>query len=73
MKRYIVITGTITYAIKGRDVLRRNGYNAELTRTVNATGNVGCGYGVSTNCESEQIRILFDRYGIRYLKISHEN
>ena len=35
MTRYKVITGTITYAIKGRDVLRRNGFNAELIRTVN--------------------------------------
>ena len=46
MKRYFIITGTITYAIKCRDALRQNGYKAELKRTVNSGGNVGCGYGV---------------------------
>ena len=25
MKRYIITTGTVTYAIKGRDLLRRKG------------------------------------------------
>lgn len=72
MTRYKVITGTITYAIKGRDVLRRNGFNAELIRTVNAAGNVGCGYGISTNCEKETIIELFNRYGIKLLKITQE-
>lgn len=72
MKRYFVITGTITYAIKGRDVLRRGGYHAELTRTVHASGNVGCGYGIITNCNPEQIKALFEQYGIRYLEI-HEH
>jgi hypothetical protein len=70
MTRYKVITGTITYAIKGRDVLRKNGFKAELIRTVNAAGSVGCGYGISTNCDEETIIDLFNRYGIKYLKIS---
>ena len=70
MKRYNVITGTITYAIKGRDVLRRNGFRAELMRTVNAAGNVGCGYGIATNCDEETIIELFNRYGIKFLRIN---
>lgn len=69
MKRYFVITGTITYAIKGRDVLRRSGFHAELTRTVHAGGNVGCGYGIITNCDPDRIQNIFFEYGIRYLQI----
>ncbi len=69
MKRYFVITGTITYAIKGRDALRRGGCHAELKRTVNATGNVGCGYGVLTNCDLNRIKSIFSKFGIRYLQI----
>lgn len=70
MQRYVVITGTITYAIKGRDVLRRLGYHAQMTRTVHADNNVGCGYGIITNCEPERVKQVFAEYGIRYLQIS---
>ena len=69
MKRYFVITGTITYAIKCRDALRAHGYKAELKRTVNAGGNVGCGYGVVTVCDLEDIKDILFKYSIRYLQI----
>ncbi len=72
MNRYFIVTGTITYAIKGRDVLRRNGYHAEMTRTVQSTGNVGCGYGVLTDCKPEKIKTLFSENGIRYLQIKQQ-
>lgn len=72
MQRYYVITGTITYAIKCRDALRRSGYHAELKRTVNATGNVGCGYGVLTVGERQTIEKLLQKNGIRYLQIKED-
>lgn len=72
MKRYFVITGTITYAIKGRDALRRGGCKAELKKAVNMGGNVGCGYGVVTNCDLEKIKNVFSRYGVRYLQIKED-
>ncbi|MBQ3088825.1 MAG: DUF3343 domain-containing protein [Clostridia bacterium] len=69
MKRYFVITGTITYAIKCRDALRRHGYKAELKRTVNSGGNVGCGYGVIAVCSLDEIKEILFMYSIRYLQI----
>lgn len=72
MKRYFIITGTITYAIKGRDVLRRNGFNAEIKRAINLSGNVGCGYGIQTNCNPETAVSLFERSGVKYLQIKEE-
>ena len=72
MKRYFVITGTITYAIKCRDALRQHGYKAELKRTVNTGGNVGCGYGVITDCSLEEIKDILLKYSIRYLQIKGE-
>ena len=69
MKRYFIITGTITYAIKCRDALRHYGYKAELKRTVNTGGNVGCGYGVVTVCSLENIKDILFEYSIRYLQI----
>ena len=72
MQRYFIITGTITYAIKCRDVLRQNGYKAELKRAVNLGGNVGCGYGVVTVCDIKEIEKLLSKYAIRYLQIKKE-
>ena len=69
MKRYFIITGTITDAIKCRDALRRSGYKAEMKRTVSYVGNVGCGYGVVTICSLETIKSILSEYGIRYLQI----
>ena len=72
MKRYFIITGTITYAIKCRDALRLNGYKAELKRTVNSGGNVGCGYGVVTVCDINEIKKIMSEYAIRYLQIKRD-
>lgn len=72
MKRYFIITGTITYAIKCRDALRENGYKAELKRTVNTGGNVGCGYGVVTIAKLNEIKRILTQYGIRHLQIQGE-
>ena len=72
MERYFIITGTITYAIKCRDALRLNGYKAELKRLMNTGGNVGCGYGVVTVCEINEIKKIMSKYTIRYLQIKRE-
>ena len=72
MKRYFIITGTITYAIKCRDALRRSGYKAEMKRTVNSSGNVGCGYGGITDCSLDNIKNILSEYGIKYLQIKED-
>lgn len=69
MNQNFAITGTVTYAIKGRDVLRRHGYKAQLKRTVNSIEGAGCGYGVITNCKADIIEVIFNKYGIKLLKI----
>lgn len=73
MTRYFIITGTVTYAIKGRNVLRHSGYSADISRITNADGDVGCGYGVITNCTPQAARELFSRNGIKYLGAREHN
>lgn len=36
--------GSLTYAMKGRDLLQKNGYKAYLTRNPNPEAEEGCGY-----------------------------
>ena len=33
MKGYLITTGTVTYALKGRDILRKKGFKASVDRT----------------------------------------
>ena len=43
MKRYIIATGTVTYAMKGRDLLRKNGFTVKIER-ITGDKTLGCGY-----------------------------
>jgi hypothetical protein len=45
--KHIIVTGTITYAMRGRDILRKNGYNAIVERNSSGLGRLGCGYGIA--------------------------
>lgn len=44
MQRHIISVTSVTYAIKGRDILRHNGIKAYTERRTDTRGNVGCGY-----------------------------
>ena len=44
MKEYKIFVGTITYALKGRDILRKNGIKARVERMTSGVENHGCGY-----------------------------
>jgi hypothetical protein len=43
MKRYLIQIGTVTYAIKARDLLKRKGYKVKIERKA-AESTHGCGY-----------------------------
>ncbi len=65
---YIIVTGTVTYAIRGRDLLRRNGYNANMEKTKSGLKN-GCGYSITVSGDIEQIEYLLRDAGIKILEI----
>ncbi len=44
--KYVIVTGTVTYAIRGRDILRKNGFSASVERNSSGLGRHGCGYGI---------------------------
>jgi len=71
MKRYIIATGTITYAIKGRDLLRKKGYKANIERI---TGNttLGCGYAIIFSGNIIEAEQTLKKNGIKILEISEK-
>lgn len=68
MNKYIINTGTITYALRGRDALRSRGYTAYMHRMTGKSA-VGCGYSVSTDCDEAVIKDIFKSEGIKYVSI----
>lgn len=68
-QKIIITTGTVTYAIKGRDVLRRNGINAKIERKTSMSGSAGCGYTVVTSGDKRKILELLNDTGVKILKI----
>lgn len=46
MIRYIVTTGTITHAIKGRDLLRKKGIKAYVEKNSVPDKRKGCSYSI---------------------------
>ena len=72
MKRYIIATGTITYAIKGRDLLRRKGFSAKIERVT--SGRVaGCGYTIVVAGNIAEAERLLRGAGVKILEISEKD
>ncbi len=72
MKRYIIATGTITYAIKGRDLLRRKGFGAKIER-VTSGRVVGCGYTIVVAGNIAEAERLLRGAGVKILEISEKD
>ena len=70
MKRYMITTGTITYAIKGRDLLKRKGYNARIKRITSGLGSSGCGYTIIADGNLSQLEKILRSAGIKILEIN---
>ncbi len=49
MSKKGIKVGSVTYAMKGRDLLQKNGYKAYLTRNPYPDEEDGCGYVIYVN------------------------
>ena len=72
MKRYIITTGTVTYAIKGKDILKRNGFKAKVERIMSGKGSSGCGYSIIIEKDIEKAVALLKESGIKILEVNQD-
>ena len=70
MKEYKIFVGTITYALKGRDILRKNGIKARVERMTSRVENHGCGYVILSEGNIEKSEELLRMAGIKILEIN---
>ena len=68
MKRYIIATGTVTYAIKGRDLLRKKGFKVKIER-ITGKATLGCGYAIILEGNISQAEEILRGAGIKILEI----
>lgn len=72
MQRYRISTGTVTYAIKGRDILRQHGYSAAIER-LSGAGRIGCGYGIVFGGDPEKAEKLLRASAVKIYEIKQIN
>ena len=72
MNRHIIVTGTVTYAIKGRDVLRKKGFKVAIERNSTGLSRYGCGYGIVVDGNIEHATEILKDYGVKILDIKKE-
>lgn len=72
MKRYIITTGTVTYAIKGRDLLRKKGYKVKIERITSGKGAKGCGYGIILDGDMGDAENILRTAGVKILELNEK-
>lgn len=69
----IIVTGTVTYAIRGRDILRYNGIKASVERNTSGLGKYGCGYGIVVNSNVEKAVEILKKNNIKIIDVNMVN
>ena len=74
MKETFVITGTVTYAMKAKEILAKKGYFADVKRWNDRTGKFGCGYGVKvTNILPDKAKAILIENGVKVIDVVVQN
>lgn len=67
MKKQLIQVSSITYAIKGRDILKSKGIRAYVERSPADMDRVGCGYSIFVKGDIEAAENILKNAGIKVL------
>lgn len=70
MGETLFLVNSITYAVKGRDLLRKNGFNVRIERNTNPAPGEGCGYRIRVNGDAEMAERLLRENKIKIRRIT---
>ena len=68
MEKHLFATGTVTHAVRGRDLLRKSGIQAHVERSFSAD-RIGCGYGIVAIGNRQNIAEILNSAGIKVLDV----
>ncbi|MDU7339270.1 MULTISPECIES: DUF3343 domain-containing protein [Clostridium] len=63
----VILLGSITYAMKSRDILFRYGIKSYVERTPRTQDRLGCGYGIFVPDRTDQAEDILRNSGVRVL------
>ncbi|MDD6284208.1 MAG: DUF3343 domain-containing protein [Firmicutes bacterium] len=69
MVKNSIMVGSITHAIRGRDILRSKGYKAFIEKTKGRLDGAGCGYSITLSSDPQAAAELLRSNGIKVLGI----
>lgn len=69
MQEHFIVTGSVTYAIKAKEILRRNGISASVEKITSTDSDIGCGYAVAIKENPEKAVEMLKSKGVKILKI----
>lgn len=65
VEKDLIIVSSITYAMKGKELLERAGFRAYITRLPRGIENVGCGYCIYVDRDTDRAERFLRQAGIR--------
>jgi hypothetical protein len=60
----IIIVGSVTFAIKGRDILAKHGIRSSVERLPHSALGCGCGYGIYVPVRTDEAEQILRMAGI---------
>ena len=69
----VIVTGTVTYAIRGRDILRNKGFIATVERNNSGLGRFGCGYGIVVKGDIDKAVQILNDNSIKIIEVNRIN
>lgn len=64
MGKPLIVVGSITFAMKGRDVLGRRGIRASVERVPHSQDARGCGYGLYVPARTDEAERILRSAGV---------
>jgi hypothetical protein len=68
----LIVVSSITYALKGKELLAQYGYKASVKKIRNFT-KTGCGYGIYTGGDINRAIIILRSASIPVIEIRNDN
>lgn len=72
LNRLIIKVGSVTYALKAKDILQNRGINCQIRKTSNPAKGEGCGYTVIVPNAVESVIGILRLSGIEIIETSWE-
>ena len=69
MDKPLIMLTSITYAMKSKDILMKNGISSYIIRTANSNKDFGCGYSLHVPKDIDRAADILKENGIKILKI----